>query len=135
MKKPHNNKILLYLRDILLALLVGLAAGLVLGVVFLTLGALAGGILKGLSLMRSALMIAGALVLITCALQFLKGGNLPEDTFSLPFFKKHNDDTDLTPRGALPIFRVLSRRVSLVAVGAGIILVSAVPDYILMSLR
>ena len=70
MKKPHNNKILLYLRDILLALLVGLAAGLVLGVVFLTLGALAGGILKGLSLMRSALMIAGALVLITGALQF-----------------------------------------------------------------
>ena len=135
MKKPHNNKILLYLRDILLALLVGLAAGLVLGVVFLTLGALAGGILKGLSLMRSALMIAGALVLITGALQFLKGGNLPEDTFSLSFFKKHNDDTDLTPRGALPIFRVLSRRVSLIAVGAGIILVSAVPDYILMSLR
>ena len=135
MKNKRNGRILLYIRDILLALLIGLAAGIVLGLVFLALGALAGGIPKGLSLSRSGLMIAGALVLITGAVQFLKGGNLPEDTFSLSFLRKNNVDKDPAPRGALPIFRVLSRRVSLVAVGAGILLVSAVPDYILISLR
>lgn len=51
------------------------------------------------------------------------------------------DDTDRHDSGneadrdrkPLPIFRVLSRRLSIIAAGAGILLVSAVPDGILLS--
>lgn len=142
--KKAGRTVLLYARDVLAALAVGGGTGIATGLVLFGLGTAAGGVLKGLSLARSGLMIAGALVLITGAIQFLKGGNLPADTFRLPTLKKDrgpgiddpagDPDTDL-PRRALPIFRILSRRVSLVTIGAGILLVSAIPDLILFSYR
>ena len=108
------------LRDLLLALAIGLVIGLAACLLFGLLGGLIGGsFLSGVSAARSALLL-------------LKGGNLPEEAFRLRLKRKARQD--FQPPSPLHLFRTVPRPYTTLAVGAGVLLVSLIPDLILINL-
>lgn len=121
------------LRDLLLALAIGLAIGLAACLLFGLLGGLIGGsFLSGVSAARSAVLLIGGVTLLFAALLLLKGGNLPEEAFRLRLKRKARQD--FQPPSPLHLFRTVQRPYTTLAVGAGVLLVSLIPDLILINL-
>lgn len=120
------------LRDLLLALAIGLVIGLAACLLFGLLGGLIGGsFLSGVSAARSAVLLIGGVTLLFAAL-LLKGGNLPEEAFRLRLKRKARQD--FQPPSPLHLFRTVPRPYTTLAVGAGVLLVSLIPDLILINL-
>ena len=121
------------LRDLLLALGIGLAVGLALCLLFGLLGGLIGGALRqGAVAARSAVLLAGGILLLFSALLLLKGGNLPEEAFRLRLKKKR--EQDFQPPRPLHLYRVVARPYTTLATAVGILLVSLLPDLLLIHL-
>ena len=121
------------LRDLALALAVGLAAGLAVLLLFSVLGGIiGGGFYPGVSAGRSAVLIAGAACLIFAAGLLLKGGNLPESAFRFRLKKRSEDD--FAPPEPLRLYKIVPRTYTALMTAAGILLVSVIPDLILMRL-
>jgi len=130
--------------ELLICLFIGFAAGTAAGIMLWAIGALTGGVRTGLEAARTGLMLIGALLLLAGAAGFLKGSHLPEDTFRLPdilarFLPNQRlsgfpDAADFSSNARFAWLRMISRRAGLILTGAGVLLVSAVPDYILMKL-
>ena len=112
------------LRDLLLALAIGLVIGLG--------GPIGGRFLTGVSAARSAVLLIGGVTLLFAALLLLKGGNLPEEAFRLRLKRKARQD--FQPPSPLHLFRTVPRPYTTLAVGAGVLLVSLIPDLILINL-
>lgn len=128
-----GGKVTAVLRDLLLALALGLLLGVVLGGIFWVLGALTGGVWNGVTAARSGLLLVGGFCLLFAALLLLKGGNLPEDAFRLRLRRRrHEDPAGGPPPVPLPkIFRVVHRRFTMLFLAAGVLLIAAIPDYLL----
>ena len=121
------------LRDLLLALAIGLVIGLAACRLFGLLGGLIGGsFLSGVAAARSAVLLIGGVTLLFAALLLLKGGNLPEEAFRLRLKRKARQD--FQPPSPLHLFRTVPRPYPTLAVGAGVLLVSLIPDLILINL-
>ena len=121
------------LRDLLLALAIGLVIGLAACLLFGLLGGLIGGsFLSGVSAARSAVLLIGGVTLLFAALLLLKGANLPEEAFRLRLKRKARQD--FQPPSPLHLFRTVPRPYTTLAVGAGVLLVSLIPDLILINL-
>ena len=121
------------LRDLLLALAIGLVIGLAACLLFGLLGGLIGGgfLWGGFPPRPAALLIFGARPL-SAAPRLLKGGNLPEEAFRLRLKRKARQD--FQPPSPLHLFRTVPRPYTTLAVGAGVLLVSLIPDLILINL-
>ena len=123
------------LRDLLLALGIGLAVGLALCLLFGLLGGLIGGAFyKGVVAARSAVLLAGGILLLFSFFLLLKGGNLPEEAFRLRLKKKRELEPDFQPPRPLNLYRVVARPYTTLATAAGILLVSLLPDLLLIHL-
>ena len=122
------------LRELLLALGLGLGIGLVLGLLFALFGCLIGGYLAGLNAARSIILITGAVLLLFSALLLLKHSNLPEDSFKLRLKKAQEKEDDPFPVQPLNWFQILPRPYICLVMAAGILLVSLIPDWLLMNL-
>lgn len=120
------------LRDLLLALAIGVIIGLGTAIFFGLLGAMIkGGFWGGIEAARSAVLLIGGGTLLFSALLLLKGGNLPEEAFRFRLKKKPSEDApSLTPLG---LFRLVPRPYTTMAIAAGILLVSLIPDILLMN--
>ena len=114
------------LRDLGLALVLGVGIGLALFLAFWVVGALVGGGGNGFVVARSGLMLVGGFTLLFAALLFLKGGNLPDDAFRIR--PKPERDEPHPPMALPKLFRVVDRRYTALLIGVGILLVSAVAD-------
>lgn len=128
-----GRKVTAVLRDLLLALGLGLLLGVVAGVILWALGALAGGVWNGVVVARSGLLLVGGFCLLFAALLLLKGGNLPEDAFHIRLRRRKREDLSGGPPPVpLPkIFRVVHRRFTMLFLAVGILLIAAIPDYLL----
>ena len=116
-------------RDLFLALALGVGTGLVLGLVLWGIGALVGGIANGFVVARSGLMLVGGFLMIFAAILLLKGGNLPKEAFQLRPWKhreKEQPETAQLPK----LFWIVGRRYTALFLAIGILLVSAIPDYV-----
>lgn len=127
-----KDKVTAVLRDLLVALALGLLLGVVIGGIFWGLGALTGGVWKGVVVARSGLLLVGGFCLLFAALLLLKGGNLPEDAFRLRLRRRKREDLGGPPPVPMPkIFRVVHRRFTMLFLAAGVLLIAAIPDYLL----
>lgn len=120
------------LRELLLALACGMGIGLALGVIFALFGALIGGYVAALNAARSIILIAGAILLLFSALLLLKNSNLPEDAFRLRR-KKQKQEDDAFPVQKLNWFSAVPRPYICLVMSIGILLISVLPDWLLMS--
>jgi len=118
-------------RAALRAVLTGAGIALALGLIALALGSLGGGIAGGLTAARTLDMLLGGLLLLVAAFMFLKGGRLPDDAFRLiPGRRRAADPTAAFEN--IPWLAPLPPRVIALCVAAGFLLVSAIPDLILL---
>lgn len=123
-----GRKLMRAVRDLLWALLIGIAIGCAVGILLLFVGALTGGAIRGWAAARTSLMLLGGFTLVFDAVLLLKGGNLPKDAFELRPWRhsKSEDDNAPAPR---KIFRTLGRQYTALAVAVGILLVAIAIDY------
>lgn len=123
------------LRELLLAMVVGMCIGLALGTLFAIFGAMIGGYLTALNAARSIILIVGAVLLVFSAVLLLKNSNLPEDAFKLrPRKQQTAEDDELFPVQKLNWFRAVPRPYVCLVMAVGILLVSLIPDWLLMYL-
>lgn len=120
-------------RDLLLALAIGIAIGLAAGLLFGLLGGLiGGGVYAGIVAARSAVLLIGGVTLLFSAVLLLKGGNLPEEAFRFRLRKRHSQES--LPPQPLHLFRAVPRPYTTLVLATGILLVSLIPDLMLINL-
>lgn len=119
------------LRDILLSLVIGFGIGLGLLLVTGGIGAAANGLEGALEASRGTVLVVGGLLMIYSALLLLKGGNLPQDAFTLwPGKKRRLEELDdVEP---LKIFRKLPRYASFFLMSVGILATSLIPESVVL---
>lgn len=119
-----------FLRDMLLALVLGLLIGLGLILVFGILGLFFGGLQGALEASRSSVLLCGGLLMLFSAILMIKGGNLPADAFTLqPWKKQREDPDDVEP---LHLFRKLPRKYGYLLISAGILISSILPESLVL---
>ncbi len=124
------------LRELLLALVIGMGIGVALGGLFALFGAIVGGYLSALNAARSIILIAGAVLLLFSALLLLKNSNLPADAFKFRLKKRQKDDQDEPfPVENLNLFRIVPRPYIYMVMSAGILLISLIPDWLLLAIQ
>lgn len=119
------------LRDMLLALAIGLGTGLVLILVLGGIGAIVSGLQGALEASRSGVLVVGGLLMIYAAILMLKGGNLPQDAFTLRPWKKQRP-AEFDEVEPLRLFRVLPRQGSFLLISIGILVTSLIPEGIVL---
>ena len=121
------------LRDLALALAIGLGAGLVLCLLVWCIGAwIGGGMRAGASSARSAVLLTGGIILLAAAVLLLKGGNLPDDAF--PIHMKKEPFSEERPPQPLHLYRCVPRPYTMLTVAIGVLLVSILPDLVLLAI-
>ena len=130
------EKLKAVLRDLLVALVVGLAIGLAACLLFGLLGGLIGGSVRsGVVAARSAVLLIGGVTLLFAAVLLLKGGNLPAEAFRFRLKRKHEQpQEDVQPPKPPDLFRIVPRSYTAMVVAVGTLLVSLIPDLILINL-
>lgn len=125
------RKLRQYVRDLLLALVIGLGIGAGLCLLAWIAGAVTGGSLQsGASAARSAILLVGGVTLLFAAILLIKGGNLPEDAFH--FRAKREEIPEEHPPAPLQLYRAVPRPYTALLTGIGILLVSVLPDLFLL---
>lgn len=129
------RKLLNYLRDIFIAILLGFGLGLVLLVILYLIGLLFGGHANGITVVRSGLLMIGGFLLIFSAILILKSGHLPKSAFKLVVKNNEdNKDEDLSTDDELKekfkkIFIELNKSYVALFFAAGILLLAGIVDY------
>ncbi len=128
------KKLRQYVRDLLLALAIGLGIGAALCLLAWIIGAASGGNLRsGASAARSVLLLAGGGTLFFAAILLMKGGNLPEDAFR--FRTKKDLPPEEHPPAPLHLYQAVPRPYTALLTGIGILLVSVLPDLLLLNVQ
>lgn len=136
------------LRDLGLALLLGIGIGTAAGVVFGIIGWAVGkaGMAGGLLAARSGTMLIGGFLLVYAAILQMKGGNLPPDAFRLRPWKNREhgidaslsemarqSDEDADTDDSFRLFRTVSRRYTSIFTAVGVLAVAVLLDFIMIS--
>lgn len=121
------------LRDLALALAIGLGTGLVLCLLVWGIGAwIGGGMRAGASAARSAVLLTGGIILLAAAALLLKGGNLPDEAFRIR--TKKEPFSEERPPQPLHLYRRVPRPYTMLTVAIGVLLVSILPDLVLLAI-
>lgn len=125
------RKLLQYVRDLFLALVIGLGIGGGLCLLFWIFGTIIGGDMQsGARAARSVILLTGGGTLLFAAILLIKGGNLPEDAFH--FRTKRDLPIEEHPPMPLHVYRMAPRPYTALLTGIGILLVSVLPDMVLL---
>ena len=119
------------LRDCLASLAIGLGTGAALAAIFAVIGGLANGLEGALEASRGVVLVVGGLLMLCSALLMLKGGNLPQDAFSLRPWKQQRTEgvDDVEP---LNLFRKLPRQYTFLLIALGILTISILPESVVL---
>ena len=119
------KKAIKIVKESVFMLLVGVISGGVILILSVVIGLFCKDMLKGVSVARSILLLISGITLLFSAVQFLKGGNLPKDSFSL---LPHKKDADIEEQEE--ILKFVSKRWGSMLVAFGFLSMATLADWI-----